>query len=321
MATLRNVKHHILTLVTNKTKNMIELSLSEEKFNINGVALSFPIEIEFLSKLLSVTKRTKKGKNNTIYTWDDLGILAYSKNGKVAESLLLELKKEDFDFSPKQIFKGKFYFDNEELISYYKNNKDKRIKLFDGDSSGALVLNNISVWFDSIDNNIVAIEIAAFKGSTIKEIPRDKYLIKELNEETIEFSDFGFKLSIIQELMYNKELLQPKFDLFEFVIGYTKREIDLEKEGYEPIPEVTNYFKKLPIPKKLASEVTEIYQDGGNDIYMQLLRFAEGWEDYWDIEKTEDTKHFPNLKKVVLCYAKKNVFEEFNNKGIKAEWL
>jgi len=54
---------------------------------------------------------------------------------------------------------------------------------------------------------------------------------------------------------------------------------------------------------------------------MQLLRFAEGWEDYWDIEKTEDTKHFPNLKKVVLCYAKKNVFEEFNNKGIKAEWL
>ena len=155
----------------------------------------------------------------------------------------------------------------------------------------------------------------------IKKIPEDKYLIKELNEELIEFSDFGFKLSIIQELMYNKELIQPKFDLFEFVVWYTKRDIDLEEEGYEPIPEVTQYFKDLPIPKKYASAITEIYQDGGNDIYMQLLRFGEGWEDYWDIEFIDDVKQFPNLKKAVLCYAKNNIVDEMNKIGIKAEWI
>ena len=105
------------------------------------------------------------------------------------------------------------------------------------------------------------------------------------------------------------------------MIWYTKREIDLEKEGYEPISEVTNYFKKLPIPKRMANEVTEIYQNGGNNIYMQLLRFGEGWEDYWDIENTKDVKQFPNLKKVVLCYAKENVIDEFNKMGIEAEWL
>ncbi len=300
---------------------MIKLDISQNNFTINDTSLNFPIEIEILDEILLVPKRTVKKKHNTIYTWDDLGILAYSKNGQVVESLLLELKKRDFDFSPKDIFKGQFYFDNEEVITYYKTNKDKRVKLFDGDSNGALVLNNISVWFDSDKSNMEAIEIAAFKGASIQKIPKDKYAIKEVNEELIEFSDFGFKLSIIQELMYTKEILEPKFDLFEFVIWYTQRDIDLEKEGYEPIPEVTQYFKDLPIPKKFATEITEIYQDGGNEIYMQLLRFGEGWEDYWDIENAKDAKHFPNLKKTILCYAKENVLNELNDMGIKSEWI
>ena len=97
---------------------MIRLNLSKENFSINDISLSFPIEIELLNKLLSINKRATKTKHNTIFTWDDLGILAYSKNGKVVESLLLELKEEDFAFSPKQVFKGQFYFDNEEITRY-----------------------------------------------------------------------------------------------------------------------------------------------------------------------------------------------------------
>ncbi|MCH3885700.1 DUF6892 domain-containing protein [Tenacibaculum aquimarinum] len=300
---------------------MIKLNLSQNEFKINNVSLSFPIEIEILRKTLVHTERVNKKKHNTIYTWDELGILAYSKNGKLIESLSLEFKKEHFDFSAKQIFKGNFLFENEEILTYYKVNKDKRVKLFEGDSSGALVLNNISVWFDSNKNYIEAIEIKAYESSSITEIPKDKYVIKKLDEEQITFVDFGFKLSIIQELMYNKKLIKPKFDLFEFVIWYPKREIDLEEEGYEPIKEVTKYFKDLPIPKRLASEITEIYQDGGNDIYMQLLRFGEGWEDYWDIESAKDAEQFPNLKKAVICYAKENVLKELNDMGIKSSWI
>ena len=300
---------------------MITLTLVQHDFHINGTSLNFPIEIEVLDKLLLTPRRKTKKKYNTIYTWDDLGILAYSKNGRVVESLSLEFKESTFDFSPKHTFKGQFYFDQEEVIPYYKSNKDKRVKLFEGDSSGALVLNNISVWFSIKKSEIQAINIAAFKGQAINKIPKDKYLIRELNEELIEFSDFGFKLCIIQELMYHKEILTPKFDLHEFVIWYTQRDIDLEQEGYDPIPEVTQYFKDLPIPKKFAPEITEIYQDGGNAIYLQLIRFGEGWEDYWDIEKAADAKHFPNLKKATLCYAKENVIQELNNLGIKAEWI
>ncbi|WP_299246799.1 hypothetical protein [uncultured Aquimarina sp.] len=300
---------------------MITIHLSQNDFRINNVSLSFPITIESLKNILIVPNRVNKKKYNTIYTWDELGILGYSKDGKVIESICLELKLENFDFSSKQAFNGTFYFNNEEITTYYKTNRDKRVQLYDGDASGALILNDISVWFDANKNEIDAIEIKAYQGSTIKEIPKDTYIIKELNEEEIIFTDFGFKLSIIQELMYNKKLITPKFDLFEFVIWYSKREIDLEEEGYEPIEEVTQYFRDLPIPKRLATEITEIYQDGGNEIYLNLLRFAEGWEEYWDIESIEDAKNFPNLKKATLCYAKQHVFEELQGIGINAQWL
>lgn len=300
---------------------MITLHLSQNDFKINNVSLKFPIDIKILKKVLIASCRINKKKYNTIYTWDELGILGYSKDGVMIDSISLELQQENFDFSAKETFKGFFYFDTEEIVSYYKTNKDRRVKLFDGDSSGALILNDISVWFDTNKNEIDAIEIKAYQGSTIKEIPKDTYTIKELNEEEIIFTDFGFKLSVIQELMYNKELITPKFDLFEFVIWYSEREINLEEEGYEPIEEVTQYFRDLPIPKRLAPEITEIYQDGGNEVYLNLLRFAEGWEEYWDIESIEDAKNFPNLKKATLCYAKQNIIGNLKEIGIDADWL
>jgi len=302
---------------------MTTIDLKEDKFEINGIEFHFPIQIIELQKAFGNGNRRTKKKHNTIFTWDELGVLAYSKNGKMVESLLLEYDGRDFDFSPSNSFQGQINIDNEEAVRYHQANKDKRVKLFDGDSTGGIVLNGISIWFDidSKSKNVEAIEISAFRKPVIEKIQHDKYLIKELDEEEIHFKDFGFKLSIIQELMYEKELLLPKFDLHEFVIWYDKREIDLEEEGYDPIDEVTQYFKDLPVPKRLANEITEIYQDGGNDIYLNLIRFAEGWEEYWDLESAEDAHQFPNLKSVVLCYAKENVLVELKQMGIKAEWL
>ncbi|WP_298540897.1 hypothetical protein [uncultured Aquimarina sp.] len=300
----------------------IKVNLLEDNFTINNVSIVLPIHIKRLEEILNSSLRSVTKKYNTIYTWDNLGILAYSKNGEIVESLLLSLKAEDFDFSTKQSFKGQFNINSEDSVSYYVNNKDMRVKMYDEDKSGSIILNNISVKVHFDDNkNTESIEISHFTGSSIKVIPAEKYEIKRLDDEIVKFSDFGFKICIIEELMYKKELLKPKFDLYEFIRWYKKRSINLEKEGYEPIPEVTQYFKDLPIPKKYASEITEIYQDGGNDIYMQLLRFGEGWEDYWDINTIEDVKQFPNLKKVILCYAKDNIVDEMNNFGIKAEWI
>ena len=148
-------------------------------------------------------------------------------------------------------------------------------------------------------------------------MPADQYTIPKIREELIDFKDFNFELSIIQELMYFQEYLKPKFDLSEFADWYQERRINIEEEGYDFIPEVTQYFQKLPIPKSLAKYVTEINQDGGNDIYFNLLHFHDGEGDGFDIESTEDAKHFPNLKKVTLCYAKADTKEQFKTLGIE----
>ncbi|AEH01956.1 hypothetical protein [Lacinutrix sp. 5H-3-7-4] len=301
---------------------MTTLHLSAKGFQINTEIISFPVSIEVLKNSLNANFRVSKTKHNTIYTWDDLGIMGYAKQGDIIESLVISYQRESYNFSPKNIFSGIFHFNNQDIITYYKSHDFKHVKLFKGDNNGALVMAEVSAWFDVDDSIIRAIEVGQYiPYDKRKGIPEDKYTIEPLDEEIIEFKDFGFKLSVIEELMYVKELLLPKFDLYEFANWYKARDIDIDEEGYNPITEVEQYFKNLPIPKKFASALTEIYQDGGNDIYMNLSPFSGGAVEFWDIQTSEDAKHFPNLKKATLCYATDTAYNEMRALGIDAQWL
>ena len=295
----------------NKSSDII-IKIDGDVLSINEEIIELPINSDNLTEYFG---KPSEITGSEIY-WKDLGISTNPHGNGRTNHLSLHT-----DYNPmeakskaeqKPFFKGKIIVDGVEINKKHFDNVTMRkyeIKHFTytGEKSPCL----ISISYNEI-----------FDKDFVKPEPtKDKYTIKKLNEEQIEFKDFGFKLSIIQELMYHKELLKPKFDLYEFVKWYDKRKIDIEKEGYEPIPEVTQYFKDLPNPKKYASEITEIYQNGGNEIYLQLLRFGEGWEDYWDIETIEDAKQFPNLKKAILCYAKANIVDEMNSIGIKAKWI
>jgi hypothetical protein len=150
----------------------------------------------------------------------------------------------------------------------------------------------------------------------------DKYNFQKIEGEKIEFKDFNFKLAVIQILMYEKELLLPKFDLYEFVELYDKREIDIEEEGYDFIPEVTEYFKKLEIDQKFAQEITEIIQDGGDDIYLELYRFWDGEDDAFNIKSAEDFKNFKNITKVELFYDEDDsLINELKKMGIETDYI
>ncbi|WP_434036228.1 DUF6892 domain-containing protein [Formosa sp. 4Alg 33] len=301
---------------------MIALHLSSKGFQINTVAIEFPVSIDVLKECLGDDLNIFKRKSNTIFTWSALGIMAYSKDGNIAESITIAIKLDSYEFSPKQPFSGIFHFNNQDILSYYASHKNQHVKLFKGDDSGALVASGISAWFSKEDDSIDAIQVHTYipyeRGAGL---PEDKYTMKPLDEDVLVFEDFGFKLSVIEELMYTKGLMKPVFDLYEFADWHKGREIDIDEEGYEPIAEVTQYFKDLPIPKRMASEITDFYQDGGNDIYMNLCPFSGGAVDYWDIETCVDAKQFPNLKKVTLCYATESAYEEFIALGIDAEWL
>lgn len=110
-------------------------------------------------------------------------------------------------------------------------------------------------------------------------------------------ADFNFKLMVIQQLMYVEEVLLPKFNIREFAKNYTQRTIDIEEEGYAPIPEAIDYFKKLPIPMELLIDIEELLPDGGDEIYGQIIPFWDGETEDFMVENLADIAYLPRLKR------------------------
>lgn len=136
------------------------------------------------------------------------------------------------------------------------------------------------------------------------------------------FKDINFKLCAIEELMYTQKVLTPKLDVYDFVENYKGRKINIDEEGYDIIPEVLEYFNQLEIPADLLANISEIYQDGGNDIYMQICPFWSGTDDIFNITNVEDSALFPNLKKMTIFYGNdKTILDQLNSKNIETEYL
>jgi hypothetical protein len=79
------------------------------------------------------------------------------------------------------------------------------------------------------------------------------------------FKDFGLKLLVIEELMYRQQVLQPVFDIHVFASEYEKREVSVETEGYDVIPEAAQYFRNLAISDDLLARVEALHQSSGLD--------------------------------------------------------
>jgi len=138
----------------------------------------------------------------------------------------------------------------------------------------------------------------------------------------IQFKDFNFKLAVIEVLMYEEEVLGPRFSVHDFAASYTGRRIDIEEEGYAIIPEVRQYFEELEIPEELLRQVEEISQDGGDFIYHQLYPFWDGEDDCFAITSTADLALLPNLRKITLFYDEQEALAaQFMAKGIDADYL
>ncbi len=284
----------------------MKIEITNDALTIGGKLMNFPLYIDEIKKVLGEARFTKK-KHNQIYTWDDIGICGYSKNGQEVESLTMFIEKAAFDFSPNNSFSMTFLIENCSWDDYFHQNVTHLKKVSKFDEGGSLVVGDVSIYYDIEEKEIRSISIQKHIEPPAK-VYSDKYTYKKTAGEKIEFADFNFKLAVIQQLMYNKKLIEPAFDLYDFVDNYKEREIDVEEEGYEFIPEVIEYFKNLEIDKKYAEEIVEIYQDGGDDIYGHVLRFWDGEDDTFNIRNFEDIKHFKNLIKMTIFYTEN--FEE-----------
>lgn len=121
------------------------------------------------------------------------------------------------------------------------------------------------------------------------------------NPDVLRFDNTAFKLMVVQNLMYEQELLAPKFDLSVFASHYLQRNINWEEEGWDVIPEALNWFYLLEIPSSLAPAVTQLRMEGDDEVYRQIFPFWSGRR-VFDVDKIseEELAQFPNLKKITL---------------------
>lgn len=123
-------------------------------------------------------------------------------------------------------------------------------------------------------------------------------VVIEKKSGILQFETLNFKLAILQILMYDLNVLDSQFDLYEFVDEYTQRPIYLQEEGYDLIPEVLEYFENYEIDSDFAQYVSDIYMDPMHDIYTHIFPFWDGMDDIFDIKhiSTQELSQFPNLK-------------------------
>ena len=119
------------------------------------------------------------------------------------------------------------------------------------------------------------------------------------DEECLVFDTFNFKLAVINELMYNQEVLKPYFDIYDYM-AFKKAHWNLETD--KNVRAAVNYFKELPIPVSLADYVTEINMDGADDIHMNIAPEWDGRDERFDFNKLTEVelKQFKNLKKMII---------------------
>lgn len=312
-----------------ENENQIEIDISQNGVSINQQKFDFPFSLSILEEIFGKPERIWEAdfnkqidyKATSKCVWDNLGLsVHYNQKNEIIEFDVLLSQQDKYSHSPEKEFQGKLTINGNRVDEIFIITEEdylfKEIKLGEIEVSASLTKQkeNKHIWSICVDKPTPKPKKKNKKNS-------DKYKFKKIPGEKIEFTNFNFKLAIIEELMYNKELLTPKFDVYEFAELYSKREIDTYEDGYEPIPEIVEYFTALEIDKKFADQVTEIYQDGGNEIYMQVTPQWDGEDDMFNIQSFEDVKYFPNLKKMTLFCTDEKIFEELKAKGIDAEPL
>ena len=322
---------NIKNLFNSIIKKPVNIDVSDSGLLINNeLLLEFSIarltEVFGKPRITSITDEESPYK--AMYLWDSLGVYAFEKKDGTLSTLACRVVDDKdwqhrvtFDYfalRPKGLFTGDFTIAGKSPLSYIS--KEQSMDSFGMDI--ALDSWNVScVYTEKLSNDLedlskkaivkrVAQEAMPFRDYEVSYIPNEvdsskekdpsKWAFPLTEEKCVQFKSFNFKLAVVQELMYVQEVLKPKFDVYDFCENYTKRDIDPEEYYFEVIPEVKKWFQDLPIPASLAPLVTELYFDGGNEIYAQLIPFWDGESDDFDIESLteEDICQFPNLKTI-----------------------
>lgn len=133
------------------------------------------------------------------------------------------------------------------------------------------------------------------------------------SEDILTFDHYPFKLAIIQQLMYEKNLLGEKYrggdEYFAAYPDYVEVSDEVSLQRLQLCIDAGNrYFQDLPIPRSLAEQITYLYVGVESDVYYhinpQYLDFDDYFEDGKDFDITDiserELKQFPRLRAITF---------------------
>ena len=316
-----------------KTHKKLEINLNNNSMIINGTSLAFPLSLKDIEAVLGKPDQVVKKENKFIkYIYDKAGIVF------------------EHSFSIKNhLKKSKTYIDEEHLISTVFLYYGDVVKSMTGEKElpkqpcQAVVLSdgkspyffsdrqrvgdfNLILWtpYGTNFNGIAETITDTLSISYFPEVKheRESYKLKETDEEVLRFDNINFKLAIIQVLMYDLEVLKPVFNIFDFAEEVI--ELNIDTESMEIIQPALDYMINLPIPKKYAEQVQEIYMDGGNEIYLNLISQWDGEDDGFDLNEVslKELQQFPNLKQATIISSNfEHVKKTFDKQGVQVKVL
>lgn len=315
------------------THKKLEIDLQNNSMIINGTSLAFPLSLKDIEAVLGKPDQVVKKENKFIkYIYDKAGIVF------------------EHSFSIKNhLKKSKTYIDEEHLISTVFLYYGDVVKSMTGEKElpkqpcQAVVLSdgktpyffsdrqrvgdfNLILWtpYGTNFNGTTVTITDTLSISYFPEIKREQesYKLKETDEELLCFDNINFKLAIIQVLMYDLEVLKPVFNIFDF--AEEASELNIDTESMEIIQPALDYMINLPIPKKYAEQVQEIYMDGGNEIYLNLIPQWDGEDDGFDLIEVslKELQQFPNLKQATIISSNfEHVKKKFDKQGVQVKVL
>ena len=309
------------------------IDIRDNSVVIDGTELKFPIALEEVEAILGrPDEEVQSGETEKLYIYHELGIVF---EARVNDSKWFKYWKLDVDEAH-----------NITVITLYCGEEVKarshEIAIPKSTCKAQITKNGRNLWFISDRTETEELHMicwteygCSLNGEVEKinaplsisyqpkrEREPANYKIKKCKEEVLEFENFNFKLSIVQVLMYELEVLKPYFDIYDFAMQYDGKEIDTE--SFKVSKPVLNFFKKLPIPKSLADQVQEIDMDGGNEIYANIFPMWDGEDDMFDLDAVTEVelKQFPNLKKATIMSENfDEVSKVFKGVGIEVESL
>ena len=316
-----------------KTHKKLEINLQNNSMIINGTSLAFPLSLKDIETVLGKPDQVVKRDNKFIkYIYDNIGIVFQH-----SFSIKNHLKKSKTYINEEHLISTVFLYYGD-IVKSMTGEKElpkqpcQAVVLSDGKSPYFFSDRhrvgdfNLILWttYGTNFNGIPETITDTLSISYFPEIKheRESYKLKETDEELLHFDNINFKLTIIQVLMYDLLVLKPYFDIYDFAEEFSEEEIDTE--SMEIIQPALDYMIDLPIPKKYAEQVQEIYMDGGNEIYLNLIPQWDGEDDGFDLNEVslKELQQFPNLKQATIISSNfEHVKETFDKQGVQVKVL